>query len=704
MSRSKNKKRPGYARLLDSWTPPEGAGEAVGCLATSFTFQSDFFEEECLSRFVGMESDPEEDGAVYLIEREEKLAALRCAAVLVDQHNCRGTRSLRWDLLPARVPGVILHAKISLLYWINLLRVIVSSANITKQGFGLNREIFGVLDLGPGIAGPRQSVLEMLGFLRGLVTKYTESAGKNPGSLRCRALIEEAEGSAKKWDIREYNGRRSATKVYPLLVSPGRKDVFTSLKGLWPDSSPPRWAFVTSPFFDPPESENLPAKAIWKLLSQRGEAEVTYNVLVEMGDTPDVLCVKAPESLRKAEPSGRNSVNTIFAEVPQTEAPQDNKGDKSTNSRKSILRPLHMKSIWLENERSALYMMGSSNFTSAGLGLSRTPNVEANLVYVVNKERNKGAVRCLDESYLYGEDFDEEKYEIRWESAYSEGEDTPGTQDEALPEAFDQAVYYNDGEKACVDLSFVREPPPGWLLMLDDSEEAFFDETQWKAMGAPMKNVCLVWTRPQPPSGFYVTWEGSTGKAWWPVVASGPESLPPPEKLKGLTLEDLIGILSSSRSLHKSMRRLLKKKEQEGPEVNPVLDPHKRVDTSSFVLQRTRRFSWALSGIRTRLEGTLPTQEALKWRLYGPVGVLAFGEAIIREAKNDDERAFLLSELALELSRVRTNEMDKGLNAEVVKKEIRNVIMDLRKRVLTDTEISPQMKTYVKEAFLEALR
>ncbi len=39
------------ARLLDHWSSPEGAGLAVACLATSFTFDGDFFTEDCLSRF-----------------------------------------------------------------------------------------------------------------------------------------------------------------------------------------------------------------------------------------------------------------------------------------------------------------------------------------------------------------------------------------------------------------------------------------------------------------------------------------------------------------------------------------------------------------------------------------------------------------------------------------------------------------------------
>ena len=75
--------RDGYAKLLDAWTGPRDAGEPVGCVATSFTFDAVFFEEECLGRFLRIESDPEEDGALYLIEREEKLAQAACVAIVV---------------------------------------------------------------------------------------------------------------------------------------------------------------------------------------------------------------------------------------------------------------------------------------------------------------------------------------------------------------------------------------------------------------------------------------------------------------------------------------------------------------------------------------------------------------------------------------------------------------------------------------------
>lgn len=57
--------------------PPDGASEV---LATTFTFDSVRFEEECLTRFAQVESDPQEDGPAYLIEREEKLAGLALGA------------------------------------------------------------------------------------------------------------------------------------------------------------------------------------------------------------------------------------------------------------------------------------------------------------------------------------------------------------------------------------------------------------------------------------------------------------------------------------------------------------------------------------------------------------------------------------------------------------------------------------------------
>ena len=64
MAKKRHEDKPGYGKLLDAWVAPDDAGDPVGCLATSFTFSPVFFEEECLGRFLQLESDPTEDGPV----------------------------------------------------------------------------------------------------------------------------------------------------------------------------------------------------------------------------------------------------------------------------------------------------------------------------------------------------------------------------------------------------------------------------------------------------------------------------------------------------------------------------------------------------------------------------------------------------------------------------------------------------------------
>src|SRR5215210_8976180 len=107
--------QPQLPKLLDYWKPPHGAGTPIGCVSTTFTLDTPFFEEECLARYLCMETDPDTDGRLYLIEREEKMSGVQCAAVLADYRQCQGAHSPRWDLIPVRTPG-IMHAKISLRY------------------------------------------------------------------------------------------------------------------------------------------------------------------------------------------------------------------------------------------------------------------------------------------------------------------------------------------------------------------------------------------------------------------------------------------------------------------------------------------------------------------------------------------------------------------------------------------------------------
>ena len=684
MAKNRHEDKPGYGKLLDAWVAPEDAGDPVGCLATSFTFSPVFFEEECLARFLQLESDPTEDGPVYLVEREEKLAQVTCAAALIDQHHCRGSRSLRWDLLAARIPHGLQHAKVSFLYWSQMVRIIISSANLTDDGYRRNQEVFGVLDFRPGSESPVSCLVDIVAFLRRVVVYSSKSAaGQSPAVNRWNALLDRAEDTAKTWGLTNEELRRTGIQVRAVLSGPGYPTVFEGLSNLWPAPSPPEMGCVLSPFFDRAEVSNVPATQLWELLRRRGEATVEYHVAAEDIPGEDGVFLQAPESLLHAQPTGRSAVATDFYRVTLAAG-----------------RSLHAKGIWLEDDRWSVYLLGSSNFTSAGTGIAKESNLEANLAYIVDSNRDVKAKRRLETS------FPESEYvvldqSIKWKPLSGEGEDAVG-EEVSLPPVFGDAMYdCDDKQRATISLSLHGRPPDKWELIVDGEEERFFGEHEWLELGKP--STCRVdWQPARPPSGFWVKWQDSGGSAWWPVNVTAGSVLPPPEELKNLPLEVLISILSSARPLHRVIGGYLRRRERGKAKTDgaAIVDPHKRVDTSRFLLQRTRRISWALNALRERLERPVVTREFLQWRLRGPVGVLSLAEALVRDAKSDEERAFLISELALELARAKPATAPGCLPAEEHASEIRSVICELKTLIPSQPSHAPEnLRQYVESVF-----
>ena len=685
----KKDKRSGYGKLLDCWSSPEMAGGPVGCVATSFTFDPVFFEEECLSRFLRLETDAAEDGPLYLIEREEKLAQVVCAAALIDQHHCRGSRSLRWDLLPARLTGGLLHAKISVLYWQHLVRLIVASANLTEDGYRRNLEVFGTLDYHEGGEEPLKPLTDVLAFL-GEAARYAgaTSTSSGPALGRWAQFLEQVRHASRMWGTAEQPRGRDASQVRAVLVGPGRRSALESMREAWPGQSPAIEADVFSPFFDPPEAPNLPAKGIWNLVRQRGESRVCYFVTAEEVEGEEALFLHAPESLKTAQPADRPKAETRFNQL------------DTSDGEDSGLRPLHAKGIWLEDDRWSSYMVGSSNFTTAGLGLGRNPNLEANLIYSFRQDGD--AYRAASEAFPRWFEH-EDGTELRFQPL-PDG-DSEGTASVVLlPTAMSQATYRADApQQAFIDLAFDGTPPTEWAILTEDGSAVFYDEAAWRAAGAS-QSVSVPWAGSRPPSGILVCWRDSGGTAWWPVNVASPASLPPPEELRDLPLEVLIDILTSARPLHQAMRAWVRRWKERGRQNEVVeLDPLKYVDTSTFLLQRTRRVSWALTGLRQRLERPAPTEACLEWRLRGPVGATALATALEKEARSDQEKCFLLAELALELARARPQATVGGLKPAEVRAAIGQVIDELKIRICADALSDlHDLAAYVRRAFEKA--
>lgn len=682
--RKRDQQRPGYGKILEAWEPPDESGEPIGCLATSFTFSPAFFEEECVGRFLGLETTAS-DGAAYLIEREEKLAQLTCVAALVDQRHARGMRSLRWDLLSARVPGAILHAKVSLLLWSRWARLIVASANLTEPGYRRNHEVFGVLNYFAGSDAPRLVLAEITDFLRRAVL-FAAPNQANPGPAvgRWNHFLDRVLKATRRWGAAHASRSLAATRVFSVTTGPNCVNAFQAIGKYWPDMSPPKEAFVVSPFFDPPEAPNVPAREMWNLLRQRGSASIQFEVTSE--DVPGGgFLLHAPETLRKAQPASREDVETRFRRLKLEDG-----------------RPLHAKCLWLQNEKWALYQVGSSNFTTAGLGIGRAPNLEANLAYAICHKRNGKASRGLGQAWL---DSDEAPPNARFlGKQVDDREDSPAPDDVLLPREFGEATYACDTRSSgFVELTFEATPPKGWRLLLEDKEEILFDEARWQSQRRPLR-VRLEWRADRPPSAFRVKWSGSNGVAWWPVNARDSASLPPPSELRNLPLDALIEILTSARPLHQIMHRLLQSRNGRTIEdESPHLDPHKRVDMAGFLIQRTRRISWAFAALRQRLEQPVPSREALNWRLRGPHGVIALANAIIHDDRPEQEKSFLLAELAIELARVVPRHAPGCLQRRQLRAGLRQCVREIHSQVPTKGLAKfPELKSYVKRAFKEA--
>jgi hypothetical protein len=699
---AKRRADPGRQRLLEAWEPPPEVGDAIGCIATTFTFDAQFFEEHCLSRFLRLETDPREDGAAYLLEREERLATLT-VTVLVDRSTAQGSQSARWDVLPVTVPGAIQHAKVAILAWERLVRVLISSANLTEPAYRKNQEVAGVLDVRDGGEVPVEVLAETLALLRSLMT-LAPGADATPGpKARLGRFLARLGETTRRWTAAPPKDR-TAPRVVPVFVGPMpgyERPVPERLGQLVRErGGPATQASVLSPFFDGGEGRAYPGTAaLLGALTERGERAVEFLLAAER--FPDGrLRLRAPRSILRSDRK-----TAVFDVYPVFE---DADGEH---------RALHAKSLWLWNDRWHVYLIGSSNFTGAGLALpGRAPNVEANLVYVFADD---GAVVRAMEATLpaWGEriaDLDA----VLWEPAVEEAEDGPGGRP-VLPAGFEEALFTPAAEGGTLLLRLAPEGLPSeWEVRVPggtgEASQVVLACGQWEAAESP-RTVERAWRQLRTPTVLDVHWRGGSGEALtaaWPVNVTDLDGLPPPDELRHLSLETLVEILGSRRPLHEAVlaarHRMAERALTGDGATPPELDPHRRVRTETFLLQRTRRVARAIEQLLARVGRPTPHGDALAWRLRGPVGPLALAGAIAAEASSAGEAAFLLADLALALGRLDVRAMATGVpEAEVraaldaVRREIEALAVA---RLADAAAVPPAMRDYVARAFEEARR
>src|SRR6516165_8158087 len=335
-------------RLLDLWRGEEHFGCPIGCITTSFTFDAELFEEQCLARFLSIQSNPNEMAKAYLIEREEKLS--QCfACVLVDGAHAAPDRSLRWHMLPITLPsGGVLHAKLTLLAWEKRVRLLIGSANLSEPAYRRNQEVIATLDFGEDENPAPDVLVQCVAFLH-RVRRFAPGFARTKGGPQAALadFLSSIERRARSHPIAE----RAGAKCVLIALIPEGNTVIDQLRALWPGSRPDQ-AWVLSPFFDEDQQASATAATFADLLTTRGGRRL---YIAAPGRTlhDGTVQIDAPEALKT---SSHPSLEHAFSVVRQRIGIEGREED----------RPLHAKSIWLERDGRALYMVGSSNFTAAG--------------------------------------------------------------------------------------------------------------------------------------------------------------------------------------------------------------------------------------------------------------------------------------------------------------------------------------------------
>ena len=663
-------------KLLDAWLPPDNAGQPIACLTTTFTFDPDFFEGDCLSRFLGLSwKRGEGEDLAFLIDQEERLAEVR-ATVVVDRSLNPEGRSLRWDVLPVGLRGGVQHAKVTLLVWDRLVRVIVSSANLTTSAYRSNAEIAAVLDACEGSELPVPLFSDLLEGLGRLVNQSPAEGGRQGPKQRALETLRDAGQRISSFGLPERGP--GDLRVSAVFCEPGRP-ALQQLDAVW-RGGPARYAMVLSPFFDAEDGAQETVAGLMGRLAQRGDVALDFVVPVNtaLGKT----VVQAPAVLRSAAPNRAKVAFYTFKEESEDQ------------------RHLHAKAVLLENDEWAALLVGSSNFTQAGLGINATRgNLEANLAFgVPAKSREARAFRKL---FGVGESFDPAT--VEWEPLA----DDDTALGPALPWGFVGCLFEPGTNPALLVRLESGELPKAWRIEWPVGHKLLTSES-WQASGAPAEARCPVTIKDAPPFVVEVHWEAgdSWAKAGWPVNVTEPGKLAPPEKLRNLPVEALIKALASTRPLPEAVADAIRRDSQAKDRATAAeLDPLRRYSQTGQLLQRARRLAFALSGLQRRLEKPTSNVDALVWRLEGPFGPKALGEGLARESAVGGlllgELDFLLAEIALTVKRVNWPAAAIGAASGAVADLVQAVIRSLdslRKGV----GLAPELRDYVEAAFREA--
>lgn len=675
---SGGRKKSSAGTLLEQWRPPREAGEPLGCLSTTYTFSPALFDEQCLARFLGIEAEPDREDLAFLLERESRLGSVY-AGVLVDHTQAGVEHSLRWDVLPVRIRGGKQHAKISLLAWTNCLRIVVASGNLTEPGYRTNFEVAGSVDSRPGgchIA----TVTAALEFLRGLLEAVPGPANGQVEVERALTFLDRVEVLAGGWKAVTRRGTVRQQLVFNLPPSgkdqSGHRALSEAIAACRTWGGSPETAWVASPFFDANDESGRVVAELCKSMARGRRREVRFAV-------PAAARAGAKAPPRLMAPRALLRVPHAYSAAVGIDTLPLKDGDGNA-------RPWHAKMYRFAGESYSALLIGSSNFTCAGLGIGIPGNAEANLLTLVEKVAYAREAGQLEAAWPTVEGV-EAPESAEWLGASPDPEEEEQTKPLSVPPGFLSAIYFaGDARRLVLALDPERLPEVWTVFTCGRKEAAFVGSSDWVAAGRP-REVGSAWAPVEPPTRLRVSWEGND--AFFPVNVADSAALPPPAKLEQMSADDMLMILAAVDP-GAATRWWAKKQEKEDSETydpdidsaSPVdLDPLRRFELKATFLHRIRRRARILAQLRANLQRPVWGRQALEWRLHGMIGIEALAARLVRELGEvdgrRDEALLTLADFLIVLREVDYQPQEGALSKREFESAFRPFLSELAQRL-----------------------
>lgn len=678
---SKRRDSSNSGAMLDLWRPPRGAGEPIGCLATTYTFAPGLFDEQCLARFLEIESEPNREDLAFLVERESRLGGVY-AGVLVDHTQAGVEHSLRWDVLPVRLRVGKQHAKLSLLVWNRHLRIIVASANLTEPGYRSNHEVAAVVDMNPDDSDAGL-LSASIAFLQRLVSLVPGASVHPPEISRAKAFLDHTERQVEGWKQSNRGGTIRQQLVFTLPTGgsdqPARSSIEEAVEACRRRGGSPFEAWIASPFFDVDDHTSRVTASLCKLMARGRQRELSFCVpaIRDTSDTAPRLA--APRALILTPPAYQGNVSIEM--LPEF--------DGSKNR-----RPWHAKMLALRSDRYFALMTGSSNFTCAGMGVGQSRNAEANLLTIVAVEKYRREIGQLEGVWPEMEHVDDPA-SAEWLGARSDHDEEEQTSALPLPAGFLSATYRAGATRLIILRLDLDQLPEQWRVRAcGPNERQLVSDSDWHKRGNPPV-VELDWESTKPPDRLLVQW--AEHEAFLPLNVEDSRDLPPPSQLENMSTEDMLWILAATDP-SAAFRTWANR--QQPPDLfdadldsaTPIdLDPLKSYDLHATFLHRIRRRARILAQVRLNLQRPVWGRPALEWRLRGLVGVEALADRLVLDlAKEDgkgDESLLTIADFLIVLHEVDYQPSDGSLTKVEFEKVFRPFLNQLTHKLGREIDV-----------------